>query len=72
VQRGLFEPDELRGLTITDREKAKVVAATDDMPRGERHMELILRGLRKGARRDASIGSLFLRPPTPALKFRLI
>jgi energy-coupling factor transporter ATP-binding protein EcfA2 len=37
MTRGLFEPEELRALTISDREKQDVIAATDDMPRGERH-----------------------------------
>jgi DNA repair exonuclease SbcCD ATPase subunit len=37
VQRGLFEPDELRGLTIFNQESEEIVADTDDMPRSERH-----------------------------------
>lgn len=37
VRRGMFEPDELRGLIIRDCQKNKIVVATDDMPRGERH-----------------------------------
>lgn len=36
VKRGLFEPAELRGLTITDVENNPVVK-TDEVPRGERH-----------------------------------
>jgi DNA repair exonuclease SbcCD ATPase subunit len=37
VCRGLFEPDELRGLTITDREMHEGTVTTEEMPRGERH-----------------------------------
>jgi hypothetical protein len=37
VRRGLFEPDELRGLTIKDRERQVPIIATTEMPRGERH-----------------------------------
>lgn len=37
VQRGLFEPDELRQLTITNRTNGESVVATEDMSRGERH-----------------------------------
>jgi DNA repair exonuclease SbcCD ATPase subunit len=36
VKRGLFEPGELRALTITDLENHPLVK-TDEMPRGERH-----------------------------------
>ena len=37
VKRALFEPDELRGLNIRNREEAEVVVATPDMPRADRH-----------------------------------
>lgn len=37
VQRGIFEPDELRGLSIRNRENDEVVIATPDMPRADRH-----------------------------------
>ena len=38
VRRGLFEPDQLRGLTITDRQSGDaVVEIRDETPRSERH-----------------------------------
>jgi DNA repair exonuclease SbcCD ATPase subunit len=37
VRRGLFEPEELRALTITDRDARQPVTTTEGMPRGERH-----------------------------------
>ena len=37
VRRGLFEPDELRGLTITNRTSNETIAAADEIPRTERH-----------------------------------
>jgi len=37
IRRGMFEPDELRGFTVTNRENKVVVLATVDVPRGERH-----------------------------------
>jgi len=37
VRRGLFEPDELRGLTITDRKSNTTISVPDEMPRTERH-----------------------------------
>jgi len=37
VCRAVFEPDELRGLSIRNRENNEVVVATPDMPRADRH-----------------------------------
>jgi len=37
VRRGLFEPEELRALTITNRDAREPVTTTEEMPRGERH-----------------------------------
>jgi DNA repair exonuclease SbcCD ATPase subunit len=37
IRRGLFEPDELRGLTIRNAETTEVVVDTEETPRGERH-----------------------------------
>lgn len=37
VRRGMFEPDELRALTITTRADKAVVLETEGMSRGERH-----------------------------------
>ena len=41
VRRGMFEPDELRGLTILDREANTAVVNTEDMPRAERHQAYV-------------------------------
>src|ERR1041385_5541273 len=37
VKRGMFEPDELRGLTIKNGDEEDIVETHDDTPRGERH-----------------------------------
>ncbi len=37
VRRGLFEPNELRGLTILDSESEDTILSTDEMLLGERH-----------------------------------
>jgi DNA repair exonuclease SbcCD ATPase subunit len=37
VRRGMFEPDELRSLTIRNGDEESIVLATEDTPRGERH-----------------------------------
>ena len=37
IRRGLFEPDELRGLSIRNRETEEVLVDTAEIPRGERH-----------------------------------
>ena len=37
IRRGMFEPDELRGFTVTSGEDKAVVLNTEDLPRGERH-----------------------------------
>jgi septal ring factor EnvC (AmiA/AmiB activator) len=37
IRRGMFEPDELRGLTITKRSSNETVLATDEMSRSERN-----------------------------------
>jgi DNA repair exonuclease SbcCD ATPase subunit len=39
VRRGMFEPDELRGLTITNRNDNSVILQTEGMSRGERHAQ---------------------------------
>jgi predicted nucleic acid-binding Zn-ribbon protein len=39
VKRGLFEPDELRALTITEREGREPATTTENMQRGERHQK---------------------------------
>ena len=37
VQRAVFEPDELRGLSIRNRENNEIMVDTTDMPRADRH-----------------------------------
>lgn len=37
IRRGMFEPAELRGLTITERSNNGIILATDEMSRSERH-----------------------------------
>jgi len=37
LRRGLFEPDELRGLSIRNRETGEVLVNADETPRAERH-----------------------------------
>jgi DNA repair exonuclease SbcCD ATPase subunit len=37
IRRGMFEPDELRAFTVTNRDNNAVVLATENFTRGERH-----------------------------------
>ena len=37
IRRGLFEPDELRGLSVRNRDTEEILVNTDEIPRGERH-----------------------------------
>jgi DNA repair exonuclease SbcCD ATPase subunit len=37
IRRGMFEPDELRAFTVTNRDNNAVVLATENSTRGERH-----------------------------------
>lgn len=37
LRRGMFEPEELRGFTVNNRQDNTAIVATDDIPRGERH-----------------------------------
>jgi DNA repair exonuclease SbcCD ATPase subunit len=43
IRRGMFEPDELRGFTVTNRDNKVVVLTTVDVPRGERHNSYVAR-----------------------------
>ena len=41
VRRGLFEPEELRGLSIRNRETGEELINPDETPRGERHRQYV-------------------------------
>lgn len=43
VQRAVFEPDELRGLSIRNRATDELLLATTDMPRADRHRTYVAR-----------------------------